>query len=118
MSKIEIRQVEGEKIFTEICIDGHKIDGVRGYELKQDKAGFPVLTIDLNAFDIATDLRTLQLNQKYVGTIESIRFRDGYEANFGSHISESQQELFVEILKNRALFRIAATTKRHCILTD
>lgn len=35
MSKIEIRQVEGEKIFTEICIDGHKIDGVRGYELKQ-----------------------------------------------------------------------------------
>lgn len=73
MSKIEIRQVEGEKIFTEICIDGHKIDGVRGYELKQDKAGFPVLTIDLNAFDIATDLRTLQLNQKYVGTIKSIK---------------------------------------------
>jgi hypothetical protein len=34
MSKIEIRQVEGEKIFTEICIDGHKIDGVRGYELR------------------------------------------------------------------------------------
>lgn len=64
MSKIEIRQVEGEKIFTEICIDGHKIDGVRGYELKQDKAGFPVLTIDLNAFDIATDLRTLQLKAK------------------------------------------------------
>lgn len=90
MSKIEIRQVEGEKIFTEICIDGHKIDGVRGYELKQDKAGFPVLTIDLNAFDIATDLRTLQLNQKYVGTIESIKFRDGYEVNFGSRVSESQ----------------------------
>jgi hypothetical protein len=90
MSKIEIRQVEGEKIFTEICIDGHKIDGVRGYELKQDKAGFPVLTIDLNAFDIATDLRALQLNQKYVGTIESIKFRDGYEVNFGSRVSESQ----------------------------
>lgn len=34
MSKIEIRQVEGEKIFTEIRIDGHKIDGVRDYELK------------------------------------------------------------------------------------
>lgn len=88
MSKIEIRQVEGEKIFTEICIDGHKIDGVRSYELKQDRAGFPVLTIDLNAFDIATDLRTLQLNQKYVGDIESIRFKDGYEAHFGSRVSE------------------------------
>lgn len=91
MSKIEIRQVEGEKIFTEICIDGHKIDGVRGYELKQDRAGFPVLTIDLNAFDIATDLRTLQLNQKYVGGIESIKFKDGYEAHFGSRVSSDRE---------------------------
>lgn len=90
MSKIEIRQVEGEKIFTEICIDGHKIDGVRDYELKQSKAGLPILTVDLNAFDITTDLRTLQLNQKYVGNIESIKFKDGYEAHFGSHVSESQ----------------------------
>ena len=39
MAKIEIRQVDGEKgIFTEILIDGHKISGVRSYELKQ-KAG-------------------------------------------------------------------------------
>lgn len=91
MSKIEIRQVEGEKIFTEICIDGHKIDGVRSYELKQDKAGFPVLTIDINAFDIATDLRTLQLNQKYVGGIESIKFKDGYEVHFGSRVSSDRE---------------------------
>lgn len=73
MSKIEIRQVEGEKIFTEICIDGHKIDGVRGYELRQSRVGLPVLTIDLNAFDIAVDLRMLRLNQEHVGTIESIK---------------------------------------------
>ena len=91
MSKIEIRQVEGEKIFTEICIDGHKIDGVRGYELRQDRAGFPVLTIDLNAFDVATDLRTLQLNQKYAGDIESIRFRDGHEVHFGSRVSSDRE---------------------------
>ena len=78
MSKIEIRQVEGEKIFTEIYIDGHR-------------AGFPVLTIDLNAFDIATDLRTLQLNQKYVGGIESIKFKDGYEAHFGSRVSSDRE---------------------------
>lgn len=49
MSKIEIRQVEGEKIFTEICIDGHKIDGVRGYELKQDKVTKPIRLIELFA---------------------------------------------------------------------
>lgn len=88
MSKIEIRQVEGEKIFTEICIDGHKIDGVRGYELRQSRVGPPVLTIDLNAFDIAVDLRMLRLNQEYVGTIESIKFKDGYEANLGSRVPE------------------------------
>lgn len=88
MSKIEIRQVEGEKIFTEICIDGHKIDGVRGYELTQNRVGLPVLTIDLNAFDISVDLRMLRLNQEHVGTIESIKFKDGYEANLGSRVPE------------------------------
>lgn len=91
MSKIEIRQVEGEKIFTEILIDGHKIDGVRDYELKQNRAGLPVLTVDLNAFDITTDLRTLQLNQKYVGSVESIKFKDGYEAHFGSRVSSDRE---------------------------
>lgn len=36
VSKIEIRQVEGEKgIFTEILVDGHKLDGIRSFELKQ-----------------------------------------------------------------------------------
>lgn len=91
MSKIEIRQVEGEKIFTEIYIDGHKIDGVRDYELKQSRVGLPVLTIDLNAFDIATDLRAVQLNQKYVGDIESIKFKNGYEAHFGSDVSSDRE---------------------------
>ena len=83
--------MRAKRFFTEICIDGRKIDGVRSYELKQDKAGFPVLTIDLNAFDIATDLRTLQLNQKYVGGIESIKFKDGYEAHFGSRVSSDRE---------------------------
>jgi hypothetical protein len=83
--------LRAKRFFTEICIDGRKIDGVRSYELKQDKAGFPVLTIDLNAFDIATDLRTLQLNQKYVGGIESIKFKDGYEAHFGSRVSSDRE---------------------------
>lgn len=91
MSKIEIRQSENERgIFTEILIDGHKIDGVRSYELKQKAGGAPILTVDLNAFDIATDLKMLAIKQDTIGGIESIKFKDGYEAKLGSHISESQ----------------------------
>lgn len=47
-----------------------------------------MLTVDLNAFDIAVDLRMLRLNQEHVGTIESIKFKDGYEANLGSRVPE------------------------------
>lgn len=36
MAKIEIRQADGERgIFTEVLIDGHKIDGVRSFTLKR-----------------------------------------------------------------------------------
>lgn len=91
MSKIKIRQSENERgIFTEILIDGHKIDGVRSYELKQKAGGAPILTIDLNVFDITTDLKMLAIKQDTIGEIESIKFKDGYEAKLGSHISESQ----------------------------
>lgn len=77
MSKIEIRQV-GKKpsIFTEILIDGHKIDGVRRFELKQNAGdSTPILAIDLNAFDLSTDLAALHVNQEGIGEIEEIKFR-------------------------------------------
>jgi hypothetical protein len=91
MAKIKIRQVDGEKgIFTEILIGGRKIDGVRSYELKQKAGELPVLTIDLNAFEIATDLRVLLVNQDTAGEIKSIRFKDGYEVEIGSPVTESQ----------------------------
>lgn len=75
-SKIEIRQVDGEKgIFTEILVDGHKLEGVRSFELKQGVGdSVPVLSIDLNALNLSTDLQTLQVNQKGIGEIESIKF--------------------------------------------
>ena len=92
MAKIEIRQVDGEKgVFTEILIDGHKIDGIRSYELKQKAGEIPILTIDLNAFDIATDLMMLAVHQDTVGGIESIKFKDGFEAVIGSPVTESQR---------------------------
>lgn len=78
VSKIEIRQVEGEKgIFTEILVDGHKLEGVRSFELKQGVGDcFPILSIDLNALNLSTDLRMLQVNQKGIGEIEGIKFKD------------------------------------------
>lgn len=76
--KLEIRQVNNEKgIFTEILIDGHKIDGVRSFELKQGVGdSIPILSIDLNALNLSTDLKMLQINQKGIGEIEGIKFKD------------------------------------------
>ncbi len=76
-SKIEIRQVDGEKgIFTEILVDGHKLEGVRSFELKQGVGdSIPILSIDLNALNLSTDLQTLQVNQNGIGEIESIKFK-------------------------------------------
>lgn len=76
--KIEIRQVDGEKgIFTEILIDGHKLEGVRSFELKQGAGNsVPILSIDLNALNLSTDLQMLQVNQKGIGEIEGIKFKD------------------------------------------
>lgn len=76
-SKVEIRQVEGEKgIYTEILIDGHKLEGVRSFELKQGIGDcVPILSIDLNALNLSTDLQMLQVNQKGIGEIEEIKFK-------------------------------------------
>ena len=76
-SKIEIRQVDGEKgIFTEILVGGHRLEGVRSLELKQEVGNsIPTLSIDLNALDLSTDLKLLQVNQKGIGEIESIKFK-------------------------------------------
>lgn len=79
-SKIEIRQVEQEQgVFTEILVDGHKLEGVRSFELKHEVGNsIPILSIDLNALDLSTDLKLLQVNQKGIGEIESIKFK-GHE---------------------------------------
>lgn len=78
VSKIEIRQVDGETgIFTEILVDGHKLDGIRSFELKQGIGdSVPILSIDLNALNLSTDLQMLQVNQKGIGEIEGIKFKD------------------------------------------
>lgn len=77
VSKIEIRQVEREQgIFTEILVDGHKLEGVRSFKLKEGVGNsIPTLSIDLNALNLATDLKMLQVNQKGIGEIEGIKFK-------------------------------------------
>ena len=52
-SKIEIHQVEQEQgVFTEILVDGHRLEGVRSFELKQEVGNsMPTLSIDLNALN-------------------------------------------------------------------
>lgn len=76
-SKIEIRQCNGEQgVFTELLIDGHKINGLRSFELKQLPGNnIPILTIDLNAMDFATDTPILRFRQEGMGEIESIKFK-------------------------------------------
>lgn len=78
MAKIEIRQVDGEHgIFTEVLIDGHKIDGVRRFTLNQEVGdGIPTLTLDLNALNLATDMRMVRIMQEGLGEIESIKFKN------------------------------------------
>lgn len=82
--KIEIRQCDGEDgIFTEILIDGHKLNGVRRFELKQGVGDdVPTLTVDINAFNLSTDLKSVLVNQDGVGDIESIKFKDGFKFSF------------------------------------
>lgn len=78
MAKIEIRQADGEHgIFTEVLIDGHKIDGVRSFKLNQGVGdGIPTLTLDLNALNLATDMRMVRIMQEGLGEIESIKFKN------------------------------------------
>ena len=76
---IEIRSVpnnsENGTIFTEMFLDGHKLKGVRSFELKQCAGEIPVLTVDLNAFDISIDQKVL-MYQKSVGNIKDIIFEE------------------------------------------
>lgn len=76
-SKIEIHQCDGEEgVFTEVLIDGHKINGVRCFTLKQGVGDdIPTLTLDLNALNLATDMKVLRIMQEGLGEIESINFK-------------------------------------------
>ncbi len=51
--RVEIKSKE-----TGICqifVDGHELKGVRRFKLEEKFADFPILTVELNAFDVTVD---------------------------------------------------------------
>ena len=72
---IEIKSKgEAPTIFTEIYVDGHKLRGVRRFELKQEVGNsIPTLTVDLNALNLSTDVQTV-LYQYGMSGISDISF--------------------------------------------
>lgn len=76
MAKIEIKTVGEDSPFTAIYVDGHRLTGVRRFELKQDVGNnLPILTVDLNALDLSTDVQILKFNQYGMGEIEELKFK-------------------------------------------
>ena len=65
-SRIEIKT---DGAFSQIFIDGKKLNGVRNYKLEHAAGEAPTLTLDLNAFDLTVDGQML-LMQKGVGEID------------------------------------------------
>ena len=63
-------------IFMEIFVDGHKLTGVRRFELRCNAdEQLPTLTVDLNAIDISVDTELLRLNHYALGEIKDIIFK-------------------------------------------
>lgn len=76
-SRVEIKTSKLGSAFTEIYIDGHRLKGVRSYELKHHVNNIPVLTLELNALDIAVDQEVLMFAEGF-GEME-IKFKEPSE---------------------------------------
>lgn len=107
--RIEIKQCdEKEGAFTEIFVDGHKLNGVRRFELKQDSGNsLPVLTVDLNALNLSIDSKMV-MRQCGMGDITDISFEGTPDKDFiiqkiaelyGIEEGEIREKVFSEWLK-------------------
>lgn len=66
-SKVEIKTSDNGKMFQEIYIDGHKVNGVRSFELKSAGYGKPPhLILDLNAFNISVDCPVIMYDKDFM----------------------------------------------------
>lgn len=69
--KIEIKQLD--KGIVQIYVDGHELNGVRYFKLEAHAADTPILTVDLNAFNLSVE-GNYELHHLGMGQIEDIRF--------------------------------------------
>lgn len=60
---------------TEVTIDGHKLHNIRSIDFHQDALSLPVLTVDLNVFQLNMDSDCPVFQNGIDNEIESIKFR-------------------------------------------
>ena len=73
MQRIEIKSKhENGTVFTEVFIDGKKLEGVRSYELSHGAGNAPILKLDINALNIAVDAEVLMYDQNSLREMEII----------------------------------------------
>ena len=73
-SRIEIKT---DGAFSQIFIDGKKLNGVRNYKLEHAAGKAPTLTLDLNAFDLTVDPPQFPPSEKIVVNPDSVSSRIG-----------------------------------------
>lgn len=71
-SKIEIKSKEKGTPFTELYVDGKKVNGVRSLEFKHSSNTIPTLTVDLSAMDISIDCEAVMYQKGF--NAETITF--------------------------------------------
>lgn len=87
MQKIEIKSKREAKdgcYFSEVYIDGKKLEGVRSYTLTHGAGGIPILKLDIKALDIAVDAEVLMYDQNSLQEMEIV-WKDRWLENDGIH---------------------------------
>ena len=77
MQKIEINSIEG--VLTEISIDGHKLENVRGFKIEQRAGNVPILTLDMVAIGISLNQNVVIYDQNTMREMEIV-FKDSEQA--------------------------------------
>lgn len=70
-TRVEIKTINNS-IFTELYIDGHRVDGVRGFKLEQVSGAPPKLILDLRYIDLAIDQQCIMYSKSPGNKIEKI----------------------------------------------
>lgn len=94
--RVEIRSIGDSSIFTEISINGHKLNGVRSYKLEQIAGQIARLTLDFSYMNVAVD-QTVVLWDKHHDCEMEISFK----------IPEMTEEYLEEMRKHNEAYQKA-----------